>query len=155
MTTSKSVKSKQKAVKRGKNKIFIVIVSAVIIVCGIGAVLFRYFEVDFWKHIKQGKTAVDVKQAKSKDILAGSNSYVLSSGNAIKGTASVDLTNYGKNDLVNDIANENVANENSHNSFVEKLLEFDDYLYENKYNPGTTADLTAASIFLSYLAKEF
>ena len=40
-------------------------------------------------------------------------------------------------------------------SFVEKLLEFDDYLYENKYNPGTTADLTAASIFLSYLAKEF
>ena len=40
-------------------------------------------------------------------------------------------------------------------SFVEKLLKFDDYLYENKYNPGTTADLTAASIFLSYLAKEF
>ena len=40
-------------------------------------------------------------------------------------------------------------------SFVEKLLEFDDYLYENKLNPGTTADLTAASIFLSYLAKEF
>ena len=39
--------------------------------------------------------------------------------------------------------------------FVEKLLEFDDYLYENKYNPGTTADLTAASIFLSYLKKEF
>lgn len=40
-------------------------------------------------------------------------------------------------------------------SFVEKLLEFDNYLYGNKYNPGTTADLTAASIFLSYLAKEF
>lgn len=40
-------------------------------------------------------------------------------------------------------------------SFTEKLLEFDDYLYENKYNPGTTADLTAASIFLSYLEKEF
>ena len=39
--------------------------------------------------------------------------------------------------------------------FVEKLLEFDDYLYENKYNPGTTADLTAASIFLSYLKKGF
>lgn len=39
--------------------------------------------------------------------------------------------------------------------FKEKLLEFDDYLYENKYNPGTTADLTAASIFLSYLSKEF
>lgn len=40
-------------------------------------------------------------------------------------------------------------------SFVQKLLDFDDYLYENKYNPGTTADLTAASIFLSYLSKEF
>ena len=40
-------------------------------------------------------------------------------------------------------------------SFVEKLLEFDDYLYESKLNPGTTADLTAASIFLSYLEKEF
>lgn len=40
-------------------------------------------------------------------------------------------------------------------SFVQKLLDFDDYLYENKYNPGTTADLTAASIFLSYLEKEF
>ena len=40
-------------------------------------------------------------------------------------------------------------------SFVEKLLEFDDYLYEKGYNPGTTADLTAASIFLSYLKKEF
>ena len=40
-------------------------------------------------------------------------------------------------------------------SFVEKLLEFDDYLFDNGYNPGTTADLTAASIFLSYLKKEF
>ena len=40
-------------------------------------------------------------------------------------------------------------------SFVEKLLEFDDYLYKNKYNPGTTADLTAASIFISFLEKEF
>ncbi len=39
--------------------------------------------------------------------------------------------------------------------FVDRLLEFDDYLYENKYNPGTTADLTAASIFISYLAREF
>lgn len=40
-------------------------------------------------------------------------------------------------------------------SFVEKLLEFDDYLFDNGYNPGTTADLTAASIFLSFLKKEF
>ena len=44
---------------------------------------------------------------------------------------------------------------NEDDSFVEKLLEFDDYLYGNKLNPGTTADLTAASIFLSYLAREF
>ncbi|AMK15602.1 triphosphoribosyl-dephospho-CoA synthase [Methanobrevibacter olleyae] len=40
-------------------------------------------------------------------------------------------------------------------SFVEKLLEFDDYLYENNYNPGTTADLTATSIFISYLEMGF
>ena len=114
-----------------------------------------YFEVDFGKYLPQKKAVVETKKTNSKDILAGNNGSVLSSGNAIKGTASVDLTNYGKNDLVNDIANENVANENSHNSFVEKLLEFDDYLYEKGYNPGTTADLTAASIFLSYLKKEF
>ena len=40
-------------------------------------------------------------------------------------------------------------------SFLEKLLEFDDYLYDNKLNPGTTADLTAASIFVSYLKSHF
>ncbi|MCI5737312.1 MAG: triphosphoribosyl-dephospho-CoA synthase [Methanobrevibacter ruminantium] len=40
-------------------------------------------------------------------------------------------------------------------SFVEKLFELDAYLDENKLNPGTTADLTAASIFLSYLADNF
>lgn len=39
--------------------------------------------------------------------------------------------------------------------FLDKLNEFDNYLYENKYNPGTTADLTAASIFISYLFNEF
>ena len=33
--------------------------------------------------------------------------------------------------------------------------EFDNYLFENKLNPGTTADLTAASIMLSFLASEF
>ncbi len=40
-------------------------------------------------------------------------------------------------------------------SFLTKLNKFDDYLYENKYNPGTTADLTAASIFISYLSDRF
>jgi len=40
-------------------------------------------------------------------------------------------------------------------SFSDKLNEFDNYLYENKLNPGTTADLTAASIFVSYLESNF
>jgi triphosphoribosyl-dephospho-CoA synthase len=39
--------------------------------------------------------------------------------------------------------------------FNEKLIEFDDYLFENKLNPGTTADLTASSIMISYLADHF
>lgn len=39
--------------------------------------------------------------------------------------------------------------------FKDRLKEFDDYLFENKYNPGTTADLTAASIFVSYLKSNF
>lgn len=39
--------------------------------------------------------------------------------------------------------------------FLDKLKEFDKYLFENKLNPGTTADLTAASIMISYLAIEF
>ena len=29
------------------------------------------------------------------------------------------------------------------------------YVFKNKYNPGTTADLTAASIFVSYLKSHF
>ncbi len=39
--------------------------------------------------------------------------------------------------------------------FMDRVCEFDDYLYKNKYNPGTTADLTAASIFVSYLKSNF
>ena len=39
--------------------------------------------------------------------------------------------------------------------FMDKVSEFDDFLYKNKYNPGTTADLTAASIFVSYLKSNF
>lgn len=39
--------------------------------------------------------------------------------------------------------------------FAERLREFDDYLFDNGYNPGTTADLTAASIFVSNLKSNF
>ena len=39
--------------------------------------------------------------------------------------------------------------------FEKQLKDFDDYLFKNKYNPGTTADLTAASIFVSYLKSNF
>ena len=39
--------------------------------------------------------------------------------------------------------------------FMDTVKDFDDYLYDNKYNPGTTADLTAASIFVSYLKSNF
>lgn len=33
----------------------------------------------------------------------------------------------------------------------DSLIEFDNYLRSNKYNPGTTADFTAASIFISLI----
>lgn len=36
---------------------------------------------------------------------------------------------------------------------LESLNKFDEYLHENKYNPGTTADFTAASIFVSLIDK--
>lgn len=39
--------------------------------------------------------------------------------------------------------------------FNDRLNAFDDYLFENKLNPGTTADLTAASIMISYLESNF
>lgn len=39
--------------------------------------------------------------------------------------------------------------------FNKKLTDFDDYLFENKLNPGTTADLTASSIMVSYLSNYF
>ena len=39
--------------------------------------------------------------------------------------------------------------------FIDRVGEFDDYMFKNKYNPGTTADLTAASIFVSYLKSHF
>ncbi|MBE6499492.1 MAG: ATP--dephospho-CoA triphosphoribosyl transferase CitG [Methanobrevibacter thaueri] len=39
--------------------------------------------------------------------------------------------------------------------FVDALGDFDDFLFKNKLNPGTTADLTAASIFVSLLKDNF
>jgi triphosphoribosyl-dephospho-CoA synthase len=39
--------------------------------------------------------------------------------------------------------------------FNKELRLFDDYLFKNKLNPGTTADLTASSIMISYLKEEF
>ena len=38
---------------------------------------------------------------------------------------------------------------------LDNIKDFDDFLFENKLNPGTTADLTAASIMLSFLKDEF
>ena len=51
-------------------------------------------------------------------------------------------------DLDSDISNDMVK-------FNKKLADFDDYLFENKLNPGTTADLTASSIMISYLADYY
>ena len=48
----------------------------------------------------------------------------------------------------------NVLNSNK-DEFLNNLNVFDNYLFENKYNPGTTADLTAASIMISYLKDKF
>jgi len=45
--------------------------------------------------------------------------------------------------------------DNDMGEFNKKLEEFDDYLFENKLNPGTTADLTASSIMVSYLSDYF
>ena len=39
--------------------------------------------------------------------------------------------------------------------FHDILVELDDDLFENHLNPGTSADLTAASIMVYYLVKEF
>ncbi|WP_295722378.1 triphosphoribosyl-dephospho-CoA synthase [uncultured Methanobrevibacter sp.] len=40
-------------------------------------------------------------------------------------------------------------------NFEEYLHEFDNYLYDNHLNPGTTADLTAATIMVYYINNEF
>lgn len=40
-------------------------------------------------------------------------------------------------------------------NFEECLHKFDNYLYDNHLNPGTTADLTAATIMVYYINQEF
>ncbi len=40
-------------------------------------------------------------------------------------------------------------------NFDIKLEKFDDYLFKNKFNPGTVADLTAASIMITLLEDKF
>ncbi|MDR2624062.1 MAG: triphosphoribosyl-dephospho-CoA synthase [Methanobrevibacter sp.] len=53
---------------------------------------------------------------------------------------------------VSKLAKELLNHDNySSSTFQSKLIEFDDFLFENRLNPGTTADLTAASIMVSYL----
>jgi triphosphoribosyl-dephospho-CoA synthase len=47
-----------------------------------------------------------------------------------------------------------LLNEFGEDYFQKDLIYFDNYLYENGFNPGTTADLTAASIMLSYIKDE-
>lgn len=41
------------------------------------------------------------------------------------------------------------------NTFNKKIKDFDDFLFENKLNPGTTADLTASSIMVSLLSDYY
>lgn len=55
---------------------------------------------------------------------------------------------------VSDMAHDLLSYKDSDN-FMEKIKEFDDYLFENKLNPGTTADLTAASIMISLIDEKF
>lgn len=55
---------------------------------------------------------------------------------------------------VSEIALELIGYRDADN-FLDKVAEFDDYLFENKLNPGTTADLTAASIMITLLKEKF
>ena len=56
-------------------------------------------------------------------------------------------------DVAKDISNKakNLLKCKDDEYFKKDLEYFDNYLYENNYNPGTTADLTASSIMLSFL----
>lgn len=56
---------------------------------------------------------------------------------------------------VSKIAKNVLKYKNDDSKFNEKINDFDNYLFKNKLNPGTTADLTASSIMISYLADFF
>lgn len=63
---------------------------------------------------------------------------------------------YGEDDALKvSMMTRDLLNLKDESDFGEKVKEFDEYLYKNDYNPGTTADLTAASIFVSYLKENF
>jgi triphosphoribosyl-dephospho-CoA synthase len=70
-----------------------------------------------------------------------------------------NLNNYDLNNFNLSNSNSNKPNFDYHdlkkkynNGLFNKMLtDFDDFLFKNKLNPGTTADLTAASIMVSYL----
>lgn len=63
---------------------------------------------------------------------------------------------YGSDDALKvSMMTRDLLNIKDSSDFKDRLQEFDDYLYKNKLNPGTTADLTAASIFVSYLKEHF
>ena len=96
--------------------------------------------IDPYEVANEGKVLMGVKAEKAEEVLA-----------AIK------TDKYGKDAAIigEVIDDDKVLIETGIGGVLEKLLEFDDYLYDNKLNPGTTADLTAASIFLSYLADNF
>ncbi len=55
---------------------------------------------------------------------------------------------------ISDLA-KNLLSFSEDKDFERRLEEFDNYLFENKFNPGTTADLTAASIMLTLLEEKF
>ncbi|MDR0911318.1 MAG: triphosphoribosyl-dephospho-CoA synthase [Methanobrevibacter sp.] len=62
-----------------------------------------------------------------------------------------------KAEEVSEMASELIGGYNNYESdeFLNDLKSFDDYLFENKLNPGTTADLTASSLMLYYLDLKF
>lgn len=63
---------------------------------------------------------------------------------------------YGSDDAIKvSMMTRDLLNIEGEDDFDEKVAQFDEFLFKNKYNPGTTADLTAASIFVSYLKDNF
>ena len=62
---------------------------------------------------------------------------------------------FEKANEVSNLAENLLTFKNNIFEFNNKIQEFDNYLFENKLNPGTTADLTASSIMISYLADYY